>query len=136
MTPSSPPTPILSNEHLCRCIDDPLHPQLSSSRGLSRKEFSYWFSQPLTHMVEGSRERNDDLIRRLHSVVRPFLLRRLKKVIQPKTMLLLLYHVLVYFFYRNFPFSRFFRFFRFSIFSGFYIFYLTIYTFFLPTLGC
>ncbi|CAN0001554.1 unnamed protein product, partial [Ectocarpus fasciculatus] len=25
----------------------------------SRKEFSYWFSQPLTHMVEGSRERND-----------------------------------------------------------------------------
>lgn len=31
-------------------------------------------------MVEGSRERNDDLIRRLHSVVRPFLLRRLKKV--------------------------------------------------------
>lgn len=46
----------------------------------SRKEFSYWFSQPLTHMVEGSRERNDDLIRRLHSVVRPFLLRRLKKV--------------------------------------------------------
>ncbi|CAM9701403.1 unnamed protein product, partial [Hapterophycus canaliculatus] len=48
----------------------------------SRKEFSYWFSQPLTHMVEGSRERNDDLIRRLHSVVRPFLLRRLKKDVE------------------------------------------------------
>ncbi|CAN0454269.1 unnamed protein product, partial [Laminaria digitata] len=50
-----------------------------NAASLSRKEFSYWFSQPLTHMVEGSRERNDDLIRRLHSVVRPFLLRRLKK---------------------------------------------------------
>ncbi|CAN0023960.1 unnamed protein product, partial [Choristocarpus tenellus] len=46
----------------------------------SRREFSYWFSQPLTHMVEGYRDTNDDLIRRLHSVVRPFLLRRLKKV--------------------------------------------------------
>ncbi|CAN0105157.1 unnamed protein product, partial [Discosporangium mesarthrocarpum] len=48
----------------------------------SRKEFSYWFSQPLTHMVEGSRERNDSLINRLHGVVRPFLLRRLKKDVE------------------------------------------------------
>jgi SNF2-related domain len=45
----------------------------------SRREFSYWFSQPLTGMVEGGRSVSGDLISRLHSVMRPFLLRRLKK---------------------------------------------------------
>jgi SNF2 family DNA or RNA helicase len=48
----------------------------------SRKEFSYWFSQPLTGMVEGSRSISSDLIGRLHSVMRPFLLRRLKKEVE------------------------------------------------------
>jgi SNF2 family DNA or RNA helicase len=45
----------------------------------SRKEFSYWFSNPLSGMVEGNRSVNNDLISRLHSIMRPFLLRRLKK---------------------------------------------------------
>ena len=45
----------------------------------SRKEFSYWFSNPLSNMVEGNRNVNSDLISRLHGIMRPFLLRRLKK---------------------------------------------------------
>ncbi|CAM9932044.1 unnamed protein product, partial [Phaeothamnion confervicola] len=45
----------------------------------SRREFSYWFSNPLNSMVEGNRQVSDDLIRRLHSIMRPFLLRRLKR---------------------------------------------------------
>ncbi|KAG5190683.1 SNF2 family N-terminal domain-containing protein, partial [Tribonema minus] len=45
----------------------------------SRREFAYWFSQPLTSMVEGSRGISGELVSRLHSVMRPFLLRRLKK---------------------------------------------------------
>jgi E1A-binding protein p400 len=45
----------------------------------SRKEFSYWFNNPLSSMVEGNRNVNNDLISRLHSIMRPFLLRRLKK---------------------------------------------------------
>ena len=45
----------------------------------SRKEFSYWFSNPLTGMVEGNRSVNNELISRLHGIMRPFLLRRLKK---------------------------------------------------------
>eukprot|EP01038_Epipyxis_sp_PR26KG_P011354 gene11354-15225_t len=45
----------------------------------SRKEFSYWFSNPLSGMVEGTRGINNDIIGRLHGIMRPFLLRRLKK---------------------------------------------------------
>ena len=45
----------------------------------SRKEFSYWFSSPLSSMVEGNRGVNNDLIGRFHGIMRPFLLRRLKK---------------------------------------------------------
>jgi len=45
----------------------------------SRKEFSYWFNNPLNGMIEGNRGINNDLIGRLHSIMRPFLLRRLKK---------------------------------------------------------
>ena len=33
-------------------------------------------------MVEGNRAVNDDLIRRLHGVMRPFILRRLKKDVE------------------------------------------------------
>ncbi|XP_064613460.1 helicase SRCAP-like isoform X3 [Liolophura sinensis] len=44
----------------------------------SHKEFKEWFSNPLSGMIEGSHEYNDSLIRRLHKVLRPFLLRRLK----------------------------------------------------------
>jgi E1A-binding protein p400 len=45
----------------------------------SRKEFSYWFSNPLTSMVEGNRGISNDILSRLHGIMRPFLLRRLKK---------------------------------------------------------
>lgn len=45
----------------------------------SRKEFSYWFNNPLSGMVEGNRGINSGLISRLHSIMRPFLLRRLKR---------------------------------------------------------
>lgn len=48
----------------------------------SRKEFSYWFSNPLSSMVEGNKSVNNDLVSRLHSIMRPFLLRRLKKDVE------------------------------------------------------
>lgn len=44
----------------------------------SHKDFKEWFANPLTGMIEGSHEYNESLIRRLHKVLRPFLLRRLK----------------------------------------------------------
>ena len=44
----------------------------------SHREFKDWFVNPVTGMVEGNNEKNDELIRRLHKVLRPFLLRRLK----------------------------------------------------------
>ncbi|XP_042903379.1 helicase domino isoform X2 [Parasteatoda tepidariorum] len=44
----------------------------------SHKEFREWFVNPFTGMIEGSHEYNDSLIKRLHKVLRPFLLRRLK----------------------------------------------------------
>jgi E1A-binding protein p400 len=43
-----------------------------------RKEFSYWFSNPMNQMIEGNATRNDELINRLHGIIRPFVLRRLK----------------------------------------------------------
>ena len=48
----------------------------------SRKEFSYWFSNPMNNLVEGNVQRNNDLIKRLHGIIRPFLLRRLKKDVE------------------------------------------------------
>ena len=48
----------------------------------SRKEFSYWFSTPLNLMVEGEEEVNNSLVSRLHDVIRPFVLRRLKKDVE------------------------------------------------------
>ncbi|CAI9734305.1 helicase domino-like [Octopus vulgaris] len=44
----------------------------------SHKDFKEWFANPLSGMIEGSHEYNDNLIKRLHKVLRPFLLRRLK----------------------------------------------------------
>ncbi|KAG8431409.1 hypothetical protein GDO86_018871 [Hymenochirus boettgeri] len=44
----------------------------------SHREFKEWFSNPLTGMIEGSQEYNEGLVRRLHKVLRPFLLRRVK----------------------------------------------------------
>ena len=48
----------------------------------SRKEFGYWFSSPLNSMVEGEKSVNDALVARLHGVIRPFVLRRLKKDVE------------------------------------------------------
>lgn len=45
----------------------------------SRQEFSYWFSNPLSSAVEGRSRVSDELVKRLHSIMRPFVLRRLKK---------------------------------------------------------
>uniref|UniRef100_S4R6R0 Snf2-related CREBBP activator protein n=1 Tax=Petromyzon marinus TaxID=7757 RepID=S4R6R0_PETMA len=44
----------------------------------SHREFREWFSNPLTGMIEGSQEYNESLVKRLHKVLRPFLLRRIK----------------------------------------------------------
>ncbi len=48
----------------------------------SHSEFKEWFSKPVTGMVEGTHDINEKLITRLHSVLRPFLLRRLKKDVE------------------------------------------------------
>ena len=45
-------------------------------------EFKNWFSQPLAGMVEGGEGVNMDLVSRLHGVLRPFLLRRLKTEVE------------------------------------------------------
>ena len=45
----------------------------------SRHEFSYWFANPLQGAVEGKSKMSEELVRRLHSIMRPFVLRRLKK---------------------------------------------------------
>ncbi|XP_025194829.1 helicase domino isoform X2 [Melanaphis sacchari] len=44
----------------------------------SHREFKEWFSNPVTGMIEGNAEYNDNIIKKLHKVLRPFILRRLK----------------------------------------------------------
>jgi SNF2 family DNA or RNA helicase len=48
----------------------------------SRKEFSYWFSNPMNNIIEGSSDQNEEVIQRLHGIIRPFVLRRLKKDVE------------------------------------------------------
>ena len=48
----------------------------------SRKEFSYWFANPMTSMIEGNSDHNTDVVQRLHGILRPFILRRLKKDVE------------------------------------------------------
>ncbi|KAL6784904.1 hypothetical protein ACKKBG_A01610 [Auxenochlorella protothecoides x Auxenochlorella symbiontica] len=48
----------------------------------SHAQFKDWFSNPLTGMVEGSAEMNRAIVERLHAVLRPFLLRRLKRDVE------------------------------------------------------
>ncbi|PNF36884.1 hypothetical protein B7P43_G08882 [Cryptotermes secundus] len=48
----------------------------------SHREFKEWFSNPVTGMIEGNSEYNESLIKRLHKVLRPFLLRRLKTEVE------------------------------------------------------
>lgn len=45
----------------------------------SHRDFKDWFVNPVTGMIEGNDSYNPDLVQRLHKVLRPFLLRRLKK---------------------------------------------------------
>ncbi|KDO30490.1 hypothetical protein SPRG_22134 [Saprolegnia parasitica CBS 223.65] len=45
----------------------------------SRAQFTYWFNNPLNAMVEGEAAVNASLVARLHRIIRPFVLRRLKK---------------------------------------------------------
>jgi len=44
----------------------------------SHRDFKDWFVNPVTGMIEGNKEFNQELILRLHKVLRPFLLRRVK----------------------------------------------------------
>ncbi|XP_049823552.1 helicase domino isoform X3 [Aethina tumida] len=48
----------------------------------SHREFKEWFSNPVTGMIEGNSEYNESIIKRLHKVLRPFLLRRLKSEVE------------------------------------------------------
>nr|CAB3266557.1 helicase SRCAP [Phallusia mammillata] len=48
----------------------------------SHKDFKEWFSNPMTGMIEGAQEFNEKIVRRLHKVLRPFLLRRIKKDVE------------------------------------------------------
>ncbi|CAL8090567.1 unnamed protein product [Orchesella dallaii] len=48
----------------------------------SHMEFKDWFSNPMSGMVEGSQEYNEDTVRRLHKVLRPFILRRMKSEVE------------------------------------------------------
>ncbi|EOD19494.1 hypothetical protein EMIHUDRAFT_415931, partial [Emiliania huxleyi CCMP1516] len=48
----------------------------------SHKEFKDWFSNPLTGMIEGEHAVDQAVIERLHAILRPFLLRRLKKDVE------------------------------------------------------
>ena len=48
----------------------------------SHSEFKDWFANPLMQMVEGGSAINHQLVNRLHSVLRPFILRRLKKDVE------------------------------------------------------
>ena len=59
----------------------------------SHKEFKDWFSNPVTGMVEGTEHVNHELIERLHQILRPFLLRRLKRDVE-KSLLPKIEHVL------------------------------------------
>ena len=48
----------------------------------SRKEFSFWFENPMNDMIEGNTSENASVIGRLHGIIRPFVLRRLKKDVE------------------------------------------------------
>uniref|UniRef100_A0A914W4C5 Helicase domino n=1 Tax=Plectus sambesii TaxID=2011161 RepID=A0A914W4C5_9BILA len=48
----------------------------------SNRDFKDWFSNPLTGMIEGSQDYNAQLVQRLHKVLRPFILRRMKAQVE------------------------------------------------------
>lgn len=48
----------------------------------SNDEFKEWFSNPLDEMISGKSSLNEDIVRRLQALIRPFMLRRLKKDVE------------------------------------------------------
>lgn len=48
----------------------------------SHEEFKEWFSNPMDEMVTGRTALNADVVRRLQALLRPFMLRRLKKDVE------------------------------------------------------
>ncbi|XP_065878291.1 protein PHOTOPERIOD-INDEPENDENT EARLY FLOWERING 1 isoform X2 [Euphorbia lathyris] len=48
----------------------------------SHQEFKDWFCNPISGMVEGQERVNKEVVDRLHNVLRPFLLRRLKRDVE------------------------------------------------------
>eukprot|EP00257_Ricinus_communis_P018634 XP_015577402.1 protein PHOTOPERIOD-INDEPENDENT EARLY FLOWERING 1 isoform X1 [Ricinus communis] len=48
----------------------------------SHQEFKEWFSNPISGMVEGQERVNKEVVDRLHNVLRPFILRRLKRDVE------------------------------------------------------
>lgn len=48
----------------------------------SHQEFKDWFVNPISGMVEGQEKVNKEVIDRLHNVLRPFILRRLKRDVE------------------------------------------------------
>ncbi|XP_012080821.1 protein PHOTOPERIOD-INDEPENDENT EARLY FLOWERING 1 isoform X2 [Jatropha curcas] len=48
----------------------------------SHQEFKDWFSNPISGMVEGQERVNKEVVDRLHNVLRPFILRRLKRDVE------------------------------------------------------
>ncbi|KAL1533985.1 Pharynx and intestine in excess protein 1 [Salvia divinorum] len=48
----------------------------------SHQEFKDWFSNPISVMVVGQEKVNKEVVDRLHNVLRPFLLRRLKRDVE------------------------------------------------------
>ncbi|KAG8347801.1 Type III restriction enzyme res subunit SNF2 family N terminal domain [Trypanosoma vivax] len=54
----------------------------SASAFSSDEEFREWFSNPMDDMVSGRTALNEDIVRRLQALLRPFMLRRLKKDVE------------------------------------------------------
>ncbi|CAD5218162.1 unnamed protein product [Bursaphelenchus okinawaensis] len=48
----------------------------------SRDDFKDWFNNPIAGMIEGSVDYNQKIVQRLHKVLRPFILRRLKAEVE------------------------------------------------------
>ena len=48
----------------------------------SHSDFKEWFSKPLMEIVEGNQTQRDRVVERLHRILRPFLLRRLKSEVE------------------------------------------------------
>ncbi|KAH9624629.1 hypothetical protein KSS87_000784 [Heliosperma pusillum] len=48
----------------------------------SHQEFKDWFCNPISGMVDGQEKVNKEVVDRLHNVLRPFLLRRLKRDVE------------------------------------------------------